>query len=383
MSFSALRTMAADRRRQAGFTIMELMIGVAIGLLATVVVAKVLLVAEGWRRGSTSGSDAQVSGGLALYSLQRELRMAGYGLTTEGAALGCTLEAQYKTATPAGMPAVLAPAFITDGGGALPDSVRILASSKTTLAVPIQVTPPFYDPDDAVGDKAKRFAVASALGVEQGDLMALVYGPDGKCKVFEVSAAPGVRSIPRESSGDWNSPKFPDAVATASSFLVNLGALADTTFSITADYKLQKSVRNLAGTSVNTQILQSNVVDMRAYYGKDTNSDDMINIFDKATPVNNAGWLQVRAIRLAVLARSTHYEKDEVTPSYPLLDVGTTTSVAGSVDCGTSKCIQFDVSRLGSDWKHYRYKAFEMLVPLRNQLWRSDFKPGLAASHSS
>jgi type IV pilus assembly protein PilW len=363
------------RRQQLGFTLVELMVGMLVGLLSTLVIANLLTSSEGNKRSATSGSDAQVNGGLAVYALQRQLKMAGYGLTTEGTALGCTLSARFGGAAVASLPPTLAPVLITAGAAGAPDTVRVLASSKASFALPTRLIAPYYDPNDTVGDKARRFAVASSLGVNQGDLLVLVYGANQACQVFQVSNQPAVGQINRIDAGSWNANKFPNAVASNGSYLVNMGALVDTSFSITADLKLRQSQADLLTQTSSNQDLQSNIVTLKALYGKDTNGDDVVDTFDAVTPTNNAEWLQVRAVRVAVLARSAQYEKEEVTASAPQWDVGTFAAVAGSAACGTSKCIALKADAT-DDWKHYRYKVFDTLVPLRNQLWRSDFTSG-------
>lgn len=361
------------RLRLKGFTLIELMVGVAVGLLATLVIASVLKNAEGYKRSATSGSDAQVNGGLSIYALQRQLKMAGYGLSTEGRTLGCTLSSANAAAV---LPPTLAPVIITAGTtpGAS-DAIRILASSKTSFSLPTRLIAPFYDPTDTSSDKARRVAVTSSLGVSQNDLMALVYAADGACQIFQVSAAPGLGQVDRVDGGAWNVGRFPNAAAGAGAFLVNLGTLSDVSFSVTADAKLrQTQVDHLAGTSSN-QDMQSNIVMLKALYGKDTNGDDVVDTYDTVTPTTNAGWLQVRAVRVAVLSRSAQFEKEEITAAVPQWDLGAAATVTGSTACGTSKCISLDVDKLSDDWKHYRYKVFEALVPLRNQVWRSDFNP--------
>jgi type IV pilus assembly protein PilW len=367
----------------AGFTLIELMVGVVVGLLATLVISNVLSYSEGQRRSSTSGSDAQVSGGLAIHELQRSLKMAGYGLSTEGRTLGCQLQARYKGgAAPASMPPTLAPVIITAGAGGAPDSLRILSSSKPTFSLPVSVTGA-YDPD--VPANANRFLVATTIGAGQGDLMALVYGANQACQIFQVSAAPAVAGrIDRLDAGDWNDVKFPSTALAANSgtYLVNLGALNDVTYSLTADFRLRQTSAQLATQNSMTRDLQSNIVALRAFYGKDTDGDDAVDTFDAVTPVNNAGWLQVRAIRVAVLARSGQFEKEEVTTALPQWDVGSFASVTGSVTCGGSKCIELKAD-VTDDWKHYRYKVFDMLVPLRNQIWRADFVAGTASAASA
>lgn len=371
-----LTTPKGRRAAVGGFTLIELMVGVAIGLLATLVITRVLALAEGQRRSTTSGTDAQINGGLGIYAIQRQLKMAGYGLSTEGRALGCTLQARFKGgAAPASLPPTLAPVLITAGAASAPDSLRILSSSKTSYAVPAAIVGA-YDPSEPA--RANRFQVSSAMSVQRNDLMALVYGVDMPCQIFQVTAEPSVSGqIDREDSGDWNMAKWPDAAvpASTSAFVVNLGALSDQTFTLTSDNKLRQTTRQLLSGASNSQDLQSNIVALRAYYGKDTDGDDTIDTFDKTTPTTNAGWLQVRAVRVALLARSAQFEKNEVTTSAPAWDVGTFAKVSGSVSCGSSKCVELAVDS-STDWKHYRYKVFDVLVPLRNQLWRSDFESG-------
>ncbi|MDN3921115.1 PilW family protein [Roseateles violae] len=364
------------RRAVAGFTLIELMVGMAVGLLATLVIAQVLSTAEGFKRSATSGSDAQINGGLSIYAIQRQLKMAGYGLVTEGAAQGCTLSSAYGTAT---MPPTLAPVIITAGANGASDSLRILASSKPGFSLPTKLISSFYDPNDVVGDKASNIAVVSALGVDVGDLMALVYAKDGACQVFQVSSLPPEgRKIGRETAGNWNTSRFPDAAAGEGAFLVNLGTFSDISFTLTADRRLRQTTFNHLQQTGGSQDLQSNIVAMKALYGKDTNNDDVVDTYDTVTPTNNAGWLQVRAVRVAVLARSAQYEKEEVTAAMPQWDVGSVGSIAGATACGDSKCIALRADLAADDWKHYRYKVFDTLVPLRNQVWRSDFSRAAA-----
>ena len=125
---------------------------------------------------------------------------------------------------------------------------------------------------------------------------------------------------------------------------------------------------------------------MRAFYGRDTSlpPDGIVYVYDTTTPTTNAGWLRVLSVRLVVVARSGQYEKAEagvfVTPRNPLWDLGATpTSNGDRVNtCGTSRCVQLDVGagdtadpNVDLPAKHYRYKIFETIVPLRNMLWSS------------
>jgi len=61
--------------RQQGFTLVELMVAMALGLITTLVIAQVLIASEGNRRTTMEGSDAQVNGSIGLYSV---LALSGY-----------------------------------------------------------------------------------------------------------------------------------------------------------------------------------------------------------------------------------------------------------------------------------------------------------------
>ncbi len=79
------------RFHRAGFTLIELMVGMAIGLLATIIIMQVMSLFEAQRRTTTGSADAQTNGGIALYSIAREVQMAGYSLLPViDSALECT-----------------------------------------------------------------------------------------------------------------------------------------------------------------------------------------------------------------------------------------------------------------------------------------------------
>ena len=66
--------------KQYGFSLVELMVGLVIGLLATLVIIQVFSTFEGQKRSTSGSSDAQTNGSIALMSIQRNVQMAGYGL---------------------------------------------------------------------------------------------------------------------------------------------------------------------------------------------------------------------------------------------------------------------------------------------------------------
>jgi type IV pilus assembly protein PilW len=376
-------------RRDAGFTLVELMIGVAIGLFASLAVTHVLVNSEGYKRAATATSDAQVNGALALSTLQRSLLSAGYGLGAAPSVIGCPLKAAFKGAAVAGFPTNLVPVTITNGAADAPDTVRILASGKTSFSVPLRVLTPGYDPLNALTNK--KFPVNATAGVfgprkvsaiqaaAPGDLMVSAKSATADCEVFEVREDPGVTpSVAVVDSfgvrGDWNAAAYPAGQYLDGSLLVDLGQPVDVTYSIQGDGLAAKTLRIATnGTPSYDGPVEAypGIVNLQALYGKATVSAGVVDTWDNTTPTTNAGWLQVVAVRIAVVARSTQFEKATVTFADPQWDLGASGTVTGSAACTAipaNKCITLKVSHL-ADWGRYRYRVFETVVPLRNMLW--------------
>jgi type IV pilus assembly protein PilW len=66
-------------------------------------------------------------------------------------------------------------------------------------------------------------------------------------------------------------------------------------------------------------------------------------------------------VRIALVARSVQYEKPE-----PNQQCATTTNDMVSK---WSSWATFNTTGYPADWKCYRYKVFETIVPLRNVIW--------------
>lgn len=363
------RTPIHRRAGQRGVSLVELMVGVVLGLVVTLVVAQVMSFAEQQKRVTTGGSDAQVNGALALYTLQRELQMAGYGLTADRDALGCAIKARFGNGGTS-FSWSLAPVIITDGSNGAPDQIDILSASRP-FSVPLLVTTDHAKTGD-------RFIVRSSIGAAAGDMMIAV--PQGHdpvtnwCTAFTVSSLAGTNQLVHASGtgGPWNqdggSSIMPATGYPAGSSLVNAGQLINRSFGISAAQALRQRTLNPSTAATDEQELFPQIVNLQAMYGKDTDGDGVVDSYDNTTPTTNAGWRQVLAVRLALVARSASYDKNEVTTAAPLWDVGTSASVAGASACGSSRCLTLKVDGL-ADWKHYRYTVFDVVAPLRNVVW--------------
>jgi type IV pilus assembly protein PilW len=381
-------------RRQAGVTLIELMVGLLIGLLAVLVISQVLLVVEGQKRSTTSGADAQLTGSLAMYTLQRELEMAGYGISTNRAGLGCAIRSKRFTAGNGGVTRPLAPVVITNGGAAgQPDTVRFFSSGKASFSVPTLVT----NDHPLVGPPSEEFAVNNTVGViatagaVPGDLLVAVPpAPDSTntCVIFRANGAGTVvgTTIRHNSGagdpGGWNGVNladlltfFPAAGFPAGSYVVNLGpGLIDRSYAVAAGTLRMTEFNNVDATLTTTDLFPQ-VVNLQAFYGKDTSAtpDGAVDVYDTVTPTTPAGWAQVIVVRVALVVRSNQFEREAVTTAAPVWDLGATPTVTGSDTCGSSQCLTLPVNTdiTNTEWQNYRYKVYDTVIPLRNLLWRS------------
>ncbi len=64
----------------AGFSLVDVMVGMVIALLGVIIMFQVFSVSEGIKRTTTSGGEALQNGATALSSLERSLKQAGYGI---------------------------------------------------------------------------------------------------------------------------------------------------------------------------------------------------------------------------------------------------------------------------------------------------------------
>lgn len=367
---------SCKRQAQAGFTLVELMVGVVLGMLTVLVITQVTVQAEGRKRTTSMGSDAQVNGSLSLYTLQRDIQMAGYGAVTAPDALGCLVSGKYGSSG-AAFSFTLAPVIISNGANGAPDTITVIQARTQSFSVPTPITSP-------ATKTSEYFVVNTSLGVSTGDMMIAVPAgpaPATQCALFQVKnntasadTTLSTSRIPHVGGDDaqWNqSSVFPDAGFAEKSYLVNMGNMAHMTYSVDASNNLALDMISSANGTVSSFELYPQIVNLQAMYGRDTTGDGVVDTYDNTTPTNATDWKRVLTIRVAVVARSHQYEKDAVTTAEPLWDVGTTTTISGTSACnGSSQCLTLKVDRL-PDWQHYRYKVFETIVPLRNVLWNS------------
>jgi len=161
---------------QAGFSLIEILVGLVIGLLVSLVIMQVFTVYEGQKRTTTGASDAQTNGSIALYAITKELKMAGYGLlpATDGAPLNCTTLTFGATGI-----TDISPVIITDGGAAAgaSDSIAIAIATANKVMMLEHAVYTVISPEGAASilwhDSSRAQDAATNMKITAEDLLKL------------------------------------------------------------------------------------------------------------------------------------------------------------------------------------------------------------------
>src|SRR5215813_5286868 len=93
----------SNRAFERGFSMIELMIAMVIGLIGVIIIFQVFEVSEGIKRTTTSGGDSEQNGAIAMYVLEHDIRNSGMGFNDTQWA-GCSMVGWDNTLTPSTLP---------------------------------------------------------------------------------------------------------------------------------------------------------------------------------------------------------------------------------------------------------------------------------------
>lgn len=364
---------ASTSLRQRGVSLVEIMVGMVIGMLVTLVIYQVYTTFEGQKRTTTGGGDAQANGLFSISTLEREVRMAGWGLT-DSPLMNCNnIESYDDSQSPPGpspLYASLMPVRITDGGTAAGSSDQISLRSSTSIAAtsPAVVT-------RVLSNASAELEVSSTTGFSDNDIVVVASGPN--CTVGQVThVQPAAGKIQRNPglsiynpTGGYRSSEWEPEVDGAK--IYNLGTLVQKTFSISNDV-----LNVVESTAAGATELASNIVSMKALYGISAGGGSQsVERWVRAVPEASTGidWSnpdtvnaqRIKAVRLAVVVRSPLMEKPDADGSCA------TTVVLPALWTSTSPANPVPVVDLSNtpNWQCYRYRTFQTVIPLRNILW--------------
>ena len=369
--------MKLQRKKIAyGLSMIEVMIGVTVSLLSLILLLNVLQIFSKNKNQISENITRQISSENLMTWIERDLRMAGYGLIP-AEIMGCTLKRFYKNKLPN---LVLRPIEIKDGPKGSPDVVRVIYSTKNKPNIPALLIKNFA--------ASNTVMTKNSLEIKPNDFL-VVHDEGENCSLLQVTSMDNEKTkIMFESEKSaWNPLEVTDVIPSLGyrigSSLTNLGEIADISYSLNnANQLIVENFLSFDNT-INKLNLSSDVVNFQAQYGVDDRPGYQIapmvtkwtsNIPDinKNNKIGDSGDLQkIIAIRIAVVYRNRMPEKSvdgicniSVLPSW----------MAGNETSGVLEKTNIDVSKNSdgtglSNWTCYKYKVLESVIPMRNIMW--------------
>jgi type IV pilus assembly protein PilW len=418
LTFSSRRSLPL---RQRGFSLVELLVGMAIALVAMLAVTVALSTSEQQRRKITGGSEEQAGSTIGTYLLERDLRMAGYGIvnnSTSGILAICgfgvvsvfnsarlpatatsfqfngtnpTTNAAYLPFTPIAINPTGIPA-----GDTGTDVILINYSGSNGMVADRAVV----TSDDGFGLK-----VSDRSGFHVGDLiLAAAPPPATTCAMTEITSLPGSGECDStagdsglivQAAGNYGSywrwlestPRPANCPSVASNHVSDaITGLATGTYVAGRVFNLGDrnrlvshvyAVRN--GNLTMCDLLTHNCADATmlandAYWRRIAPNVIRLSAqfnnggtWTAAPPISMADWMDVTAVRFALVSWGDVFEKNTI--SY------TATSVPDS--SGNIAWSGGTISVTGiANWDHYRYKLIETRVALRNLIGGKNIPEG-------
>ncbi len=371
MHVPALRMPAS---RSQGFSLVELMVGMVIALITALAITQVLSTFENQKQFTTAGAAAQESGLLAMLRLEQDVESAGAGLIS---ATSFDCSSIYTYLDPGGgasggpNPAFsLYPLTITDGPSNASDTITVRTGSSLLGATPTTIS-------QDMPPESSEFYVYNPGVFQVGDLDIVMQG--GNCTVQDVthvqSASGKIQHNPGGSGSNNPPASYQHANSwpgyTSGSVVMSLGTITARTYSI-SDNNLQVVATNVASAANSPAVvLEKGIVDMQAQYGvSDGTHQNVVNWVNAAgawATLDNVHAKRIKAVRIAIVVRSGKKDTSDVT-STCANHAGTNNGPCAWQDTVSDPAPLIDLSSL-PDWKKYRYKVYQTIIPLRNVIW--------------
>lgn len=370
------------RRAQAGFSLVEVMVGLLLGLIATLAMVQSFTGSEMLRQAATGRADAHQAGALSHWRLGRQLRLAGAGLGHAAGFQGCALQARRGAAvllpSPAAWPQpfgnlpqalTLTPLAVNDNAGpGGSDQIVLMSGLAGASAVP----------SPAVVASAALLQVGGAVGFNPGDLLLVSSATaGGPCMIGQIDEtyAPAVASapavmLPTSTAGaPFNGPAgftaLPapgdyEAISLGQSPMINF-------FGLNADAELVVFDPLRIYTAGESVPLAGDVVQLQVVYGVDNGAGGLANdnivdawvaptgayAFAAMSAAGGNAALQVKAVRVAMVVRSRTPNTGQAPASitlFPDLPPGVQTQI-----------------NLSDAQRRFGHQVIDSVIPLRNQ----------------
>jgi type IV pilus assembly protein PilW len=373
-------------RRASGFSMIEILVGMAIAMAGVVIMMQVFTLSEGQKRTTTGSSDAQNAGAIALYSIQRDIRMAGWGIS-DFKIIGCDVLLRSGLVLGSMAPVTINHSSIPVGSATTQGNGHMIGDSILIISGSLNASPEGDGITGFTSSGGPTYAVQTPNAYSVGDkVIAIAQSRPSPCS--------GANQLTLDTVASINVPSATVTVTTGATgmsggTLYNLGGTVRVTVYAVRNQSIGTNLTQCDyiandcsdATKINDTTvwvpIGSNVVTMRAQYGRDTDTpmDGIVNAngWDQVTPTSNSncGWVKVRAVRFALVSGSSQYEKADASNFNTLPTTNAPTwegSSATGSSSGTGAAAPIVLTD-NSDWQHYRYKVFQAVVPIKNVAW--------------
>ncbi|WP_168224662.1 PilW family protein [Rhodoferax aquaticus] len=390
-------------RRSLGFSLIELMVSLVIGLITAIAVAQIYANWVKQNRTVSSTNDLQSTVALAAFAIEQDIKRSGQGFgaanSTISGGAGCPISGT-ATVNGANNSVVLSP---TGTGGLRLTGVQIIRGidGASDQIVTLYGNSDYRVASEAVlgGSTFNVTKVSSRAGFNNGDVVILGNSGFTDCRIVQVTStdssvvltdkAFGHDTTSYQSfykpAGTTSTPVFNQAGGvTGIEFIAafNLGPapqanqwrISTASPNSAQNPALQRfSVLPVDGVypTPRAREVAEGAVNLQAQYGYDLNGDGRIGADEWYNPDEThrpdlsgaaVDWTRVLAIRYAILTRSRNYEPANVTTASPAWMGGgfVMTDIGGAADTNPDSPL---------NWRRYRYSVAESVVPLRNALW--------------
>jgi type IV pilus assembly protein PilW len=334
-------------------SLVDVLVGVAVAMIAIVVIYRAFVALDAVRRGASGASDAQIAGAFALDAITAAIANAGAGWSAASAWLD-TCPATSDVATSLRPISAL---IVGSGSAGLPDAI-VVRQAIHGGAIGASFANAAAAGSDFSVESVDRFAVGDrVVAVSRG----------GTCASAQVTSV----SLP--ASGIVRLAHTPVAADfPLGSVLLDLGP-AGRASTLRFDVS--------AGTLRSTDLangdapvpLAANVVNLKFQYGVDDDGDGALDTWVSASDAWSSATLlaaplrvlaRIKAIRVGIVVRSDERERsDRATYSWVLFDCGR----ADKATCPGRLSGTLGPTASGN----YRYRTMETVVPLRNVAWNA------------
>lgn len=386
-------------RTTRGFSLIELMVALVIGMGLIVAMGLLNSKFETGKRERSASSDLSSTAAYLSYDLDRQIRSAGSGFSTSwGDSYGCTLTASRQNTqilpAPAAFPAPFASVpqtvrmapLVAYAGTATttPDVLQIMTGTGGLGEVP--------NPARSKSMATNLFRLTSTLGI-QGDDLLLLAESGMPCMIEQVSS---INDDQVNLGGDYyasviNGQALNDrsvGAGTTQTFVLGNATNGNPPrFFLLGINSSQQLVRydllrftNSSSSSTVAVPLADGVMDMRVLYGVDTTGDGLIDSwvgprttgYDAATvSANQAVARRIIAAKVSLVLRSQQVE-DLVPSTAPSAALGSTSTTRSTYNVAPATLTMFPsmATTLQSTYtvadRQRRHVVVEFTVPLRN-----------------